>query len=502
LGGQVADDVGESLWKELGLSVIETKKPSSSGPKTATGQPILVCDDNAANRKLLAAVFRSEGFEVIATEDGEAAIAQVAATPPAAVLLDVRMPGLGGLETLRQIKASSPDTPVIMLTAHAEVAAAVSATKLGAYDFLIRPINNDELVLTVRHAIEHAHLTSEVRQLRHQLSAGGAMTRLNAKSAASQRVVKQIQQVAGSLLTVLIQGETGTGKEIVARAIHQQSARADKPFIAVDCGAIPETLLESELFGHEKGAFSGADRRREGRFQIAHTGSLFLDEVGNLPPALQAKLLRVLQERQIHPLGNSHPVPVDVRFIAATNESLETQIERGRFRQDLYYRLAEFTIVLPPLRERREDILLIARRLQEEASIEMRRAANGISEEAAHLLEQHDWPGNVREVRNVIRQAVLQAPGPIIEAEHVRPLLTKRAHTPAEVASITVPLGRSLKEIAVAASAAAERQAIIEALRLSRWNKSRAAKLLKTDYKTLHVKMKNFGLQRGEPGAV
>src|SRR5262249_39070559 len=321
-------------------------------------------DDTPANRRLLAAVFKTEGFEVTLAEDGRQALAAALAAPPHVAVLDVNMPNMDGLETLEKLKAQLPIVPVIMLTAHGDIPTAVEAIRRGAYDFLTRPINNDKLVVTVRRAIERQELMGEVQTLRQRLT-DSSLARLMGPSAHVRRVIQQVEQVATSLLTVLIQGETGTGKELVARAIHQSSERRAKPFIAIDCGAIPENLLESELFGYEKGAFSGADRRKEGHFQIAGGGTLFLDEIGNLTPATQAKLLRVLQERIVYPLGATKPVPLDVRVIAATNESLDDTIAAGKFRQDLYFRLAEFGIRLPPLRERRDDIRPLAMRFQE-----------------------------------------------------------------------------------------------------------------------------------------
>jgi two-component system nitrogen regulation response regulator GlnG len=456
---------------------------------------ILITDDNLMNRRLLAAVFESQGFQIRLAESGEEALKEIAAELPSVLLLDLRMPGMDGLEVLRKAKEVAPQLPVILLTAHGDLPDAVQAIKLGAYDFLARPINNDKLVLTVRRALERQQLMGEVQDLRRQLDAASSLGRFNTSGQAIRGIVHQIQQVAGSSLTVLIQGETGTGKELVARAIHQQSSRSAKPFVAIDCGAIPENLLESELFGYEKGAFSGADRRKEGYFQTAEGGSMFLDEVANLPVGTQAKLLRVIQERHVQPLGGTRSFPMNIRFIAAANEALDSQVSAGRFRQDLYYRLAEFIIVLPPLRERRDDILPLARRFQEEASVELRRPVQGISDAAAEILVNHNWPGNVRELRNLVRQAVLQASGPMIDVSDIRQVGMKRTASASITAEVAVPMGSSLKEISDSASAAAEKQAIVEALRTSRGNKSRAARLLKVDYKTLHVKIKRYSLE-------
>ena len=306
-----------------------------------------------------------------------------------------------------------------------------------------------------------------------------------------EKVVQQIKQVADLPLTILIEGETGTGKELAARAIHHLSARRKQPFIAVDCGAIPDTLIESELFGYEKGAFTGAEKEKDGQFQLAGGGTLFLDEIVNLPFATQAKLLRALQERQVQPLGSKRPVRVDARIIAAANVSLEQEMRAGRFRQDVYYRLNEFAITLPPLRER-DDILYLANGFLAEASMEFGRSCRAISEAATQALLRHSWPGNVRELRNVIRRAILLA-SDVIEAEHLSFLAVNESPTFALLAD-PAPVGSSLKEIGEAAAADAEQQAIRRIIQQTSGNKSEAARLLRTDYKTLHIKMKHYGI--------
>ena len=452
---------------------------------------VLIVDDDAANRKMLTAVFEAEGFAVIAAPDGETALQHVSARGPELVLLDVRMSGLSGLETLGKIRQLNADLPVIMLTSHAEIGDAVKATRLGANDFLVRPVPNEKLILTARLAFERRQLEGEVRHLRRRVSAAGDLFRLMGPSEQIRRVIRQVEDVAPSMLTVLILGETGTGKELVARAIHRQSGRSKGPFVPLDCGAIPDTLIESELFGHEKGAFSGADQKRQGHVQAAQSGTLFLDEIGNLAFPMQSKFLRVLQEKRVQPLGGSRLIDIDVRFIAATHEGLEDRIDGGVFRQDLFYRLAEFTIHLAPLRERPEDIAPLAQRFLVEAGLELRRPVTTISPEAQQLLSEHAWPGNVRELRNVVRQAVLQSKDVIIDESALQGLLRTREDR-APVRS----LGGTLREIGSAAAADAEKTAIEAALRTSHGNKSEAARLLQTDFKTLHLKMKRFGLQR------
>lgn len=454
---------------------------------------ILVVDDEPDMRFLLSGILEAQGFEVVLAEDGGVALERVRMAAPSAILLDLKMPKLGGMETLGKLKAIAPQVPVIMLTAYGDIPTVVQAMRLGAYDYLTKPFHNDDIVLTVRRALERQELLAEVEALRARLVEGGSLRELMGQSREIQKVIQQLTQVAGSPFTVIIQGETGTGKELVARAIHQQSARREKPFIALDCGAIPETLIESELFGYEKGAFTGADRKKEGHFQLAEGGSLFLDEISNLPLPTQSKLLRVLQERQVRPLGGKRAVPIDVRIIAASNVSLETEMRGGRFRPDLYYRLNEFSINLPPLRERQEDILYLAKRFLEEACMELRRACHGISEEAAQLLLRHSWQGNARELRNAIRQAVLLSPN-VIRPDHLVTLAAGGLVAPLDEEPSPGLAGLSLREAREKAAAQAERQVILRALQAARGNKSKAARLLRTDYKTLYLKMKRYGI--------
>ena len=460
---------------------------------------ILVVDDDAIERRLMQAIFRhAEGFDVVAAEDGAAASVEIARAVPDAIILDVRLPGESGMDILRRLRVQLPLVPVIMLTGQADVRTAVEAIQLGAYNFLTKPVDNDQLVATVRRAVERNQLISELEMLRGKLGETSAFARLLGTSPPMLALAQQIRQVASSGFTVLIMGETGTGKELVARAIHEESGRRAKPLVALDFGAIPENLLESEPFGYEKGAFSGADRKKEGYFQLAEGGTLLLDEMGNLPLAVQAKLLRVLQERVVHSLGSTQARALDLRFVAATNLSLEAEIKAGRFRQDLYFRLAEFVIKVPALRERREDILGLANWFRGEASLELRRPVTAISDGAADVLSAYPWPGNVRELRNVIRQAVLLSTELTIRAPQIEALLGAVAReAPAPVELAVLP-GQSLKEIAGGAAAEAERQAIRHALRVCGGNKTKASQLLKIDYKNLHLKIKRYGLGTGE----
>ncbi len=461
---------------------------------------ILVIDDDAIERRLLTTVLgRVGGYEVVTAETGRLGLER-AVESVEAVLLDLQLPDMSGMEVLQKLKESRPQLPIIMLTGVTDVQKAVEATRLGAYNYLTKPFENDHLLLNVRHALEKNELLAQMEELRQRAGKGPALSRILGKSPGIQETLSQIKKVAGSNLTVLIQGETGTGKELVARALHEESPRRHKPFVAIDCGALAENLLESELFGHEKGAFTSADRRKEGQLVLAQGGTLFLDEVGNLPIGLQAKLLRVLQERQIKPVGAEKSISIDVRFIAATNAPLEAEAKEGKFRQDLYYRLAEFTLNLSPLRDRQEDILVLAQKFMEEASLELRRTVGSIAPEAEKLLSAHSWPGNIRELRNVVRQAVLLTNGSVVGAGTIKELLGKSKsplETPGPV-EVPVLAGQSLKQIAERAVEEAEKQAIRNVLKSTGGNKSQASKILKTDYKTLHLKVKKYGLSAGE----
>jgi DNA-binding NtrC family response regulator len=452
---------------------------------------ILVVDDEAEIRSLLAAVLQNKGYEVVTAEDGAAALQAVPRERPAVILMDLSMPRMNGMDALPEIKRLDAEVPVIICTAHADLATAVRAMKLGAYDYLTKPFDVELLILTLERAVERHRMHSRIEELKRQGQGSSLAERMGGSPAIAQ-VIQQVAQVAESNFTVLVQGETGTGKELVARGIHQQSPRRPAPFVAVDCGAIPETLVESELFGHERGAFTGAQARREGHFQLAKGGTLFLDEIGNVPLATQAKLLRALEQREVNPLGATRAVAVDTRIIAATNSELEESVKAGRFRADLYYRLSEFTIALPPLRSRREDIMHLSQRFLDEVSMELRRPVRRIADEAMQVLLHHDWPGNVRELRNVVRKAALLATD-VVTPEHI-PALSASAPAPSRAAA--EPLGEdlSLREVAELAAGQAEREVIRHALESTKGNKSQAARLLRTDYTTLHAKMKRYGI--------
>jgi DNA-binding NtrC family response regulator len=454
---------------------------------------LLVVDDDPVIVRLLRTIFAREGFDVSAAEDGESGVGRALAETPDVVILDLELPKLDGIQALERLKADRPTVPIIMLTGRNDVRSAVRAIQLGAFDYVTKPFDPDEVSVSVRRAIEAHALVTEVEELRSQVRSGvGALEVQMGPSDAVRQIINQVKTVAATTFSVLVLGETGTGKELVASALHRLSERREGPFVALDCGAIPEALLESELFGHEKGAFTGADRRRDGHFHLADRGTLFLDEIGNLPLGLQAKLLRVLESRQVQTLGANQARPIDVRFIAATNDDLQARAADGRFRSDLFFRLAQYTITLPPLRERADDIKHLAERFMNEVSVELRRPMQGLACGALDVLEGHPWPGNVRQLRNVVRRAVLESTGLLVEAATLTRILTGKV-VPAATRAQRSP-GQSLKAVAQQAVHEAERAAICDALRSAHGNKSEAARELQTDFKTLHLKMKNLGI--------
>jgi len=376
---------------------------------------VLIVDDEAGIRRSLCGILSDEGFEATAVSDGEAALASLAGdSPPDLVLLDIAMPGRDGVEILVEITARWPGLPVVMMSGHGTIETAVRTTRHGAYDFIEKPLSIDKVLLTIQHALEQSRLLRENRNLRAQTLRAHEIL---GDSAAVRKLKEQIAVAAPSNGWALITGENGTGKELVARQIHCQSRRADGPFVEVNCAAIPEELIESELFGHEKGAFTGAIARKRGRFELAHGGTLFLDEIGDMSLLTQAKVLRILQERTFERVGGTETLEVDVRVIAATNKNLEQEIAEGRFREDLYYRLNVIPFHVPPLRERSEDVAILARSFVEEFCAESGTRPKELSDAALERLRRHAWPGNVRELRNLMERVVILTPGERIDAE-------------------------------------------------------------------------------------
>jgi DNA-binding NtrC family response regulator len=454
---------------------------------------ILVIDDDQIFCSLIKAIFLSENIEVIAAHDGATGLQFAAKENPDVVLLDVKLPGMGGLEVLEKLKSIDPNLAIVMITAFGEVKSAIRATQLGASDYLEKNGNSEEVIHVVKRAIETRNLKIEVQDLRNQVQMDESLRVQMGPSLQIKNIFEHIKTIAPTDFTVLILGETGTGKEVVAQSIHTKSDRKHKPFIALDCGTIPENLMESELFGYERGAFTGADRKKAGQFQLAEGGTLFLDEIGNMPLNMQAKLLRVLESRQFQPVGASRINSMNVRFLAATNIDLQSKVSSGEFRADLYFRLAQYTIPLFPLRERREDIPYLAQRFLEEVSFELKRPVRRFLPAAIEILKAYHWPGNVRELRNLVRQSVLQTKDLDVGPEVLSSLTTGLA--PGQNPKNSQIQGKTLREIADHASQEAERLAINETLRITKGNKSQAAKILQTDYKTLYVKIKALGIR-------
>ncbi len=453
---------------------------------------ILVVDDEEDMRWLLSNILGSEGFTIKLAADGQQALDYLTKVMPDLVLLDIKMPRLDGIQTLQKIKQRLYPVPVIMLTAYGDIRSTVQAMKLGAHDYLTKPFDNEEIIFTIKRAVRYHCLQREVEDLKKQLQDHTSLVGLMGNSHQVQQLSYQVDQVARTNFTVIIQGETGTGKELVAHFIHSKSLRKDKTFVPVDCSAIPESLMESELFGFEKGAFTGANQSKAGYFEMANKGTLFLDEIANIPPGIQKKLLRILQERRLYHLGGTKPIDVDVRIIAASNMPMEEAVEEGSFRRDLYHRLNEFTIFLPPLRERREDILLLAKKFLDETNSELGKKINGFSPPAINQLLAYDWKGNVRELRNTIRRAVLLSPD-IIEPPHLFQTQQAASHTQGDF----LPLMQtgSLHEITQRTVEEVEKKVIQSTLESAKGNKAKAAKLLQIDYKTLYRKLKKYQLQ-------
>lgn len=461
---------------------------------------VLIADDEYEMAQLLGHLMRREGLTPLLAQDGTEALQLVRAGDPDVLLADLRMPGMDGMELMRKARDLDPGLPVILITAFADVRGAVEALRAGAHDYLAKPFEHQQVIHVVLRALNERRLKLEQEHAddrgRHVVPARETFGPSDAIGA----VISALERVAKSNLSVLIVGETGSGKEVVARAIHQAGGRARHPFVPVDCGAIPEMLFESELFGHERGAFTGANQQTVGKIEAAHGGTLFLDEISNLPKASQAKLLRVLQEKTLYRLGGTKPIRVDVRMLAASGHHLESLCESGSFRSDLYFRLNEYTISIPPLRQRKEDIPYLAKRFLNMANIELSKSVRGFAPLAFEVMVAYGWPGNVRQLRSTVRRAVLMAED-IVSVEHLG-LRQKPCELVAEeeLAACSSTPGResvdlSLREIVWHSTVHVERTAIVRALRRTGGNKTKAARLLQVDYKTLHSKVKEYGIQ-------
>ncbi len=448
-------------------------------------EKILIIDDNESLRYTLTSVLEESGFETTAVEDGYKALNEVKQNRYELVICDLKLPGMDGIQILKEIKSIREDLPVIMLTAFGDIKNAVDAMKHGAQDYLTKPFDNEDMIITIRKALEINYLNQEINILRKKNDESYRGGGIIGESKAMKEVFKQIKIVAPTNLTVLLEGESGTGKEVIANMIHNLSERKDKPFIAVDCGSLPETIIESELFGHEKGAFTDAKSMKEGKFELANGGTLFLDEISNLSDSNQVKILRAIQERTIMRLGGKKSISLDVRIITATNVKLLEAVNNQRFRSDLFYRLNEFHLELPPLRERKEDFHAFVKHFIDDANRELNKNVENVSPEVMSMVLAHSWPGNIREMRNVIRRAVLLASDNIIHSVNINK----------EIGNINIPgdkidTGSSFENSAKDA----EREIILKALKEAEGNKSKASKLLNMNERTFYRKLKSLGI--------
>jgi DNA-binding NtrC family response regulator len=456
------------------------------------GATILVIDDEAIMQEILADFLSEEGYEVDIAGSGEEGLDLAREHPYDCAIVDLMMPGIDGIETMQALKARDPELPVIMITAFASVESAVEAMKRGAHEYITKPFKNDEVLVVLQNAIRQRRLEEEVRTLRRTLKDKYRFENIVGKNRRMQDVFALIEQAAPSRSTILIQGESGTGKELVAKAIHANSARAEKPFVVVNSGSMPSDLLESNLFGHVKGAFTGAVASKKGLFEVADGGSIFFDEVGNIGMDVQAKLLRVIQEKEFMRLGSVDTIKVDVRLIAATNADLKRRVAEDAFREDLYYRLNVISVTLPPLRERPDDIPLLTQHFMDKYGGENNRDDLFIEEEALDLLRGYQWPGNVRELENAIERAVVLAPrSGQLTSELVRDYIEPNGfETPRPSLSIP-PEGLPMKDVVQEF----QKQLIVDALRKTRWIQKDAAKLLDVKPTTLNEMIKRYGIR-------
>jgi DNA-binding NtrC family response regulator len=452
---------------------------------------ILLVEDKDSLRRVLRLTLEAAGYTVTESADARAAAAEIARTPHRLVLTDLRMPHGSGLDVLRAARSADPEVPVIVMTAYGSIDEAVQAMKDGAHDFLQKPVDSNHLLLLVERALEQARLRTENILLREEWSRRYGFPRILGESEAIKRAVAETQRVSQTEATVLLLGESGTGKELFARAVHHLSARRDKPFVAINCAALPETLIENELFGHERGAFTGASERRLGKFELAAGGTVFLDEIGELPISVQGKLLRAIEEKTVDRIGGRAPIPVDVRVVAATNRDLRAAVESGDFRRDLFFRLAVFPVEIPPLRARGEDVLLLARHFAAQLGRELRGREATLGDASIAALRAHTWPGNVRELENAIERACILSDTAALEPRDLG-LVTNLAGEPQELAAVDT--SGTLAEAADRAVRFVERRKIGAALRAYDGNKTRAAEALGVSYKTLLTKIKDYNL--------
>ncbi len=446
---------------------------------------ILVVDDESSVREALIDILTDNGYRVESAGSGSEGLEKIEVLNPDAVLLDIRMPDIDGIKVLELVRRSGEGVPIILITAYGSTQTTIEAMKLGAFDYLMKPLKISDMLEVVKKAVEVKGLIDRAKAGENlPLAEADAMIGL---SPVMQNVYKTIGRVANTNATVMIRGESGTGKELVARAIHFNSVRKDRSFIKINCASIPENLLESELFGHEKGAFTGAATAKPGKFELAHRGTIFLDEIGEMSMSTQTKLLRVLQEREFERVGGTETIKVDVRIVAATNKDLEESIESGGFREDLYYRLNVVEVMLPPLRDRKTDIAALVSHIIKGCSAEHNKGIKGFSETAMEILMNYDWPGNIRELKNVCERAVLMSTGPVLGVEDLPLSLKKKSRRYGWLNDVP---GGSLKEIV----SEVEREIILKALEEHNWNRSAAAQALKMNRSSFYAKLKELGI--------
>jgi len=461
---------------------------------------VLIIDDNKNMQIILQNLLADEGYEVIHAYTGKDGLKAVMEESPDLVLLDIRLPEMNGIDILQQITKLEKEILVIMITAYGDVETAVETMKLGAYDYITKPFINEELKLVIRKALNTNELKQEVKILRQQLEEKKNPDFQMGNSTVISRILKQVELVAATDMSVIIQGKSGSGKEVIANLIHNKSKRKSKSFIPIDCGAIPDTLVESELFGYQKGAFTGASSSKKGKFEIADGGTLFLDEITNLPTSAQAKILRVIQEKKITKVGSTQPINIDVRIIVASNLNIIEAVQDNTLREDLFHRLNEFTISLPTLKERKDDIPIIAEEFLKEANFELEKRIKGFLPETMSVLESYSWPGNIRELKHVIKKAVL-----LEETEHITPKVLdlefgnnkQNAFKESldKYYEMIISKGSSITKITAIVSAEMERILIKRILVEAKYNKSKAARILGIDRNTLYTKLKNLGIE-------
>ncbi len=459
-------------------------------------EKILIVDNEKSMRDFLSIVLKKEGYWVETAEDGDHALKCFEKDIFDLVLTDIKMPRVSGLELLKALKSVSSETVIVMMTAFASTETAIEAMKEGAYDYLTKPFQIDEVKLIIKNALERKKLRQENTHLRRELKDQATFTQIIGKSEKMNKVLDLVRKVADSKSNILIYGESGTGKELIARAIHFNSSRRDRPFVTVNCSALPEALLESELFGHMKGSFTGAIGNKEGLFEVAHEGSIFLDEIGETSLSIQVKLLRVLQEKEFRRVGGTKDLKVDVRIIAATNKELEKLVAEGRFREDLYYRLDVIPITLPPLRERPEDIPLLADFFLHQFNQSLGKQIEGIQPDAMRLLVNHEWKGNVRELENAVERAVALASNKTLTLEAFSEGMLKQSPTspiPATIPEEGLHLENLIGKI--------EKELLLKALQETHWVKKEAAKLLHINFRSFRYRLDKYGIKRNKNGA-